>query len=100
LQYFFNEKTRKWFARLDPLVQGALLRTQEKIENLVLSSFPGANAKSGIRSPGYNKEIGGKIDSLHLYGCARDYSLASGFPMKIEGLVVLVEKDHYHVQIA
>lgn len=57
---------------------------------------------SGYRAPSVNQQIGGVIDSLHLYGLAIDF-VSDGFDCEIANklfndVLFIDEKNHVHCQ--
>lgn len=96
-EFIFNEETGRFFDLLPMAIREAISETQVEIERIVRKVFPAAICTSGFRCPRYNAAIGGRVDSFHLFGCARDYRLHPGFPKSISGLGILREKDHIHV---
>lgn len=98
--YAFNDDSRKKLSALPIQIQAQIMRNQQLIEDTVQQYVPGAVCTSGFRDPGYNLQIGGKTNSLHIWGGARDYRRDRAFPDSIPGLVIVLEADHYHVQMA
>jgi len=95
----FNPRSQAVFRRLPKWVQESMREWQTRIHEAVLRAYPRAVATSGFRDSEYNRKIGGREESRHLWGCARDY-LPFDFPRRIPGLVVIVEDDHVHVEEA
>lgn len=95
----FNEDSQKVYNRLPIEIRTAISIVQNRIEAAVLRKYPNAVATSGFRSGCYNRDCGGKPDSLHLWGCARDYTLRSlGDDPCIEGMTVIKSQLCWHVQ--
>lgn len=75
---------------------------QKKIQKAVEKKFPQAIPTSGFRCHKINQKYGGKSNSLHLFGLARDfYSL---YPITQDKIcptlqVFKSKKNVYHVQL-
>lgn len=64
----------KCFARLSPVIQMAITQFQIAIQSEVDKKNPGKfRPTSGFRSPQQNAAVGGVVDSLHIWGMARDF---------------------------
>lgn len=77
------------------------------IESLAKQTVPGINVTSRTRSPAKNAAVGGKPDSYHLTGQARDFTPPTGMNMAqlhaqlaraFPGYDVINEGDHVHVE--
>lgn len=77
------------------------------IESLAKQIVPGINVTSRTRSPAKNAAVGGKPDSYHLTGQARDFTPPAGMNMAqlhaqlaraFPGYDVINEGDHVHVE--
>lgn len=77
------------------------------IESLAKQVVPGINVTSRTRSPAKNAAVGGKPDSYHLTGEARDFTPPAGMNMAqlhaqlaraFPGYDVINEGDHVHVE--
>lgn len=77
------------------------------IESLAKQTVPGINVTSRTRSPAKNAAVGGKPDSYHLTGQARDFTPPAGMNMAqlhaqlaraFPGYDVINEGDHVHVE--
>lgn len=73
MRFAFNASSAVILSRLPEELQTAIERMQLRIESAVLQHNPGSVASSGFRDTAYNRSIGGKQYSKHLWGMARDY---------------------------
>lgn len=73
----------------------------------VVKGIPGERVTSTMRSPARNKAVGGKANSYHLSGRARDSVPPHGMSMSAyaaqlrrlnPGMDVINEGDHVHVE--
>lgn len=96
----FNPESERVYKGFPELLRRTIEVTQKAIETEVKKVFPSAVSTSGFRSPAYNSEIGGKENSLHIWGFARDFKMDSKFPKSIPGFKIIFEGDHIHVSIA
>lgn len=99
VQVCFNTCSEKCLRGFPPAIRDTILALQVGIHKSVLRVFPGAVASSGFRCQCENTRVGGKAHSLHLVGAARDYCLVNEFPRAVNGLKVIRERDHFHVEL-
>lgn len=73
----------------------------------VVKGIPGERVTSTLRSPARNKAVGGKANSYHLSGRARDSVPPPGMSMSAyaaqlrrlnPGMDVINEGDHVHIE--
>lgn len=81
--------------------------TGQQIEQLALSTVPGAIVTSGARTPEHNREVGGVPNSFHVTDQARDLVPPRGMTMSqfyqtlkgsMPGFDVINEGDHIHIE--
>lgn len=100
MQICFNSESAEVFYSLPCSIQENIKIIQEKIEEIVKKFNPEAVATSGFRSPGYNLRLpGSKKNSLHIWGCARDYRKNSIKKIELPGLKTIVEKSCVHFEV-
>jgi len=91
------------FKELPSVLRLVIRQTQQKIQESIETSNPGrlVKATSGFRAYQTNERWGGKKNSLHLFGFARDFKIDLGEdkPLTVpEFLECFLSKGCWHVQ--
>jgi len=98
----FNKESDETFTHLPVDVQFQICENQRNLIERLFSSGCRGIITSGFRSPSYNRSIGGSANSKHIWGAAFDIrkegAVLSSTPEKF-GYKVIIETDHYHVEI-
>jgi len=93
-----EKKHEKTFKRLPPALQEIIRDAQRTLQLLVTTRYKNAIPTSGYRCPQVNTSVGGVVDSLHLFGFARDFYCTEPIANDFEHFTVLrIKKNHYHV---
>jgi len=98
-----GESNKKAFESLPSCLRLAIKQTQNTIQEAVKKFNPGRKIQStsGFRSFEVNSWYGGVVNSLHLWGFARDYRFFSDEPEPFEVpefLECIKSKNCWHVQ--
>ena len=97
-----GKDNKKAFSRLPSPLRLVIEQTQTKIQQIVEQYNPGRKIypTSGFRSPVTNSRHAGEVDSLHLFGFARDFRIFPDEPMPFsvpDFMVCVKSKGCWHV---
>lgn len=101
--YDCSEKSnKKAFERLPGFFQLLVKQSQQKIQEAVEKYNPGRKIKptSGFRSHESNNKAGGVVDSLHLFGLARDFRYYPDEPQPFklpDSMICIKSNNCWHV---
>ena len=98
-----GSSNKKAFEMLPSCLRLAIKEAQNTINQAVRKSNPGRKivSTSGFRSPEVNSRVGGVVNSLHLWGFARDFRFYPDEPEPFEVpefLECIKSKGCWHVQ--
>lgn len=100
----FKESHKKAFNKLPFIFKSFIKIAQTKIQKEVERLNPNRKirATSGFRSISANRQIGGVVDSLHLFGLARDFAFDSiDKPLKVPSDMEIIRSANcWHVQFS